>query len=43
MRFNLKVRNITDEAYRDFLDTHKGYALSPGRDIQLKLRMPFGI
>jgi len=43
MRFNLKVRNITDEDYRDFLDTYKGYALSPGRDIQLKLRVPWGI
>jgi len=37
-----RVRNLTDEDYRDFLDTYKGYALSSGRDIQLELRVPFG-
>jgi len=42
MRFDLKIRNITDETYRDFLDTYKGYALSHGRDIQLELGVPFG-
>ncbi len=42
MRLGLEIRNVTDEAYRDFMDTYKGYALSPGRDIQLELRVPFG-
>jgi iron complex outermembrane receptor protein/hemoglobin/transferrin/lactoferrin receptor protein len=31
------VRNLLDAAYRDFLDTYKGYALSPGRDVRLTL------
>jgi len=35
------VENLLDEAYRDFLDTYKGYALSPGRNVQFKLRIPF--
>jgi len=31
------VRNLLNETYRDFLDTYKGYALSPGRDVRLSL------
>ena len=42
MRVSLEVRNLTDKSYRDFLDTYKGYALSPGRDVRLTVRVPFG-
>mgnify|MGYP006429598607 CR=1 FL=1 len=42
MRLDLRVRNVTDETYREFLDTYKGYALSPGRDFEVRLRIPFG-
>ena len=35
------VRNVFDTAYRDFLDTYKGYALSPGRDLRVSLSVPF--
>ncbi|MGD8781726.1 MAG: TonB-dependent receptor [Ignavibacteria bacterium] len=38
---DLEVTNLLDEDYRDFLDTYKGYALSPGRSINLKLNVPF--
>ncbi len=38
----LDVRNLTDTAYRDFLSTYKAYALNPGRDVRLTLRVPFG-
>ncbi|NEX15181.1 MAG: TonB-dependent receptor [Halochromatium sp.] len=41
-RVDLTVRNLFDTEYRDFLDTYKGYALSPGRDIRLSLSVPFG-
>jgi iron complex outermembrane receptor protein/hemoglobin/transferrin/lactoferrin receptor protein len=41
-RLDLAVRNLLDTEYRDFLDTYKGYALSPGRDIRLSLSVPFG-
>ena len=37
----LGVRNLLDETYRDFLDTYKGYALSPGRDVQFSLSTSF--
>jgi len=40
---SLMVNNIFNTAYRDFLDTYKGYALSPGRDVRLKLIVPFNI
>lgn len=40
---SLMVNNLFDTAYRDFLDTYKGYALSPGRDVILKLIVPFNI
>ena len=35
------VQNLFDKAYRDFLDTYKGYALNPGRNVQLKVQIPF--
>ncbi|MBK5941735.1 TonB-dependent receptor [Halochromatium roseum] len=41
-RVDLTVRNLFDTEYRDFLDTYKGYALSPGRDIRVSLSLPFG-
>lgn len=42
VNLDLAVTNLFDEDYRDFLDTYKGYALSPGRDIRLTLRSAFG-
>ena len=41
-RVDLAVRNLFDTEYRNFLDTYKGYALSPGRDVRLSLSVPFG-
>jgi len=35
------VRNVFDTTYRDFLDTYKGYALSPGRDVRVSVSVPF--
>ena len=37
----LKVENLFDTAYRDFLDTYKGYALGMGRNVKLSARMNF--
>ena len=39
--FGIRVDNLLDEKYRDFLDTYKGYALSMGRNISFDLRIPF--
>ena len=39
----LSGNNLLDEAYRDFLDTYKGYALSPGRNVTLRIKVPFTI
>ena len=33
----VKANNLTDEVYRDFLDTYKGYALGMGRNVQVNL------
>lgn len=38
---DVSISNLTNEVYRDFLDTYKGYALSPGRSVNLKINMPF--
>ncbi|MFP4203937.1 MAG: TonB-dependent receptor [Opitutales bacterium] len=35
------AKNVTDEDYRDFLDTYKGYALSPGRSIGIRTSLDF--
>ncbi|MGC9452727.1 MAG: TonB-dependent receptor [Oceanipulchritudo sp.] len=40
-RFDVELKNATDEAYRDFLDTYKGYALSPGRSISVQATLAF--
>lgn len=40
---NVTVENFLDEAYRGFLDTYKGYALSPGRNLQLRLSAPLSL
>ena len=37
------VDNLTDEVYRDFLDTYKGYALSPGRSFRTRVSVPFEV
>lgn len=42
VQLDFEIRNLTDESYRDFLDTYKGYALSPGRDFRVKVRVPWG-
>ncbi len=39
---DFEITNLTNESYRNFLDTYKGVALSQGRNIMLKLRVPFG-
>ncbi len=39
----LSGNNLLNKAYRDFLDTYKGYALSPGRNITLRIKVPFTI
>ncbi|NGP76044.1 TonB-dependent receptor [Balneolaceae bacterium YR4-1] len=39
----ISARNLFNEAYRNFLDTYKGYALSPGRNISFRVKVPFTI
>ncbi|OGU33174.1 MAG: hypothetical protein A2057_03970 [Ignavibacteria bacterium GWA2_35_9] len=42
INIDLTITNLLNEVYRDFLDTYKGYALSPGRSINLKMNVPVG-
>lgn len=42
INFDFEITNLLDEDYRDFLDTYKGYSLSPGRSINFKLNIPLG-
>ncbi|NGP88118.1 TonB-dependent receptor [Fodinibius halophilus] len=39
----ISAKNILNKDYRDFLDTYKGYALSPGRNITFRVKVPFTI
>ena len=41
VHLDVAINNLLDEDYRGFLDTYKGYALSPGRDVRLTARVPF--
>ncbi len=37
LRLDLRVANLLDHAYRDFLSRYKTFALDPGRDISLRV------
>jgi iron complex outermembrane recepter protein len=39
--FDLWISNLANKAYKDFLDTYKLYALSPGRNIRATVRFLF--
>lgn len=39
----IKIDNLFDKKYRDFLDTYKGYTLGMGRNISFNLRLPFSL
>ncbi|MBN2242065.1 MAG: TonB-dependent receptor [Acidobacteria bacterium] len=41
LAFDLWIGNVADRAYKDFLDTYKLYALSPGRNIRATLKFLF--
>lgn len=40
-KFTIRANNLFDKAYRDFLDTYKGYALGMGRDISFSVSLKF--
>lgn len=37
---DVEITNLLDNDYRDFLDTYKGYTLTPGRSVNLKCNIP---
>jgi len=39
---HVRATNLTNRAYRDFLDTYKGYALSVGRNLTIRVGVPIG-
>jgi outer membrane receptor protein involved in Fe transport len=41
LAFDLWISNLANRSYRDFLDTYKLYALSPGRNMRATLRFLF--
>ena len=41
LQLGVKVQNLFDTAYVDFLNTYKGLTLNPGRNVQLTARMKF--
>ena len=36
----LKIDNLFDKSYRNFLDTYKGYTLGMGRNVRLSVSIP---
>ncbi|MES2725675.1 MAG: TonB-dependent receptor [Bacteroidota bacterium] len=42
IRWSIGVQNIFNTSYRDYLSRYRYYALDPGRNISLKLTIPFG-
>ena len=43
MNISIYGENLTDETYRDFLDTYKGYALNPGINVGVRVNIPITI
>ena len=41
LAFDLWISNASNRAYKDFLDTYKLYALSPGRNVRATLKFLF--
>jgi iron complex outermembrane receptor protein/hemoglobin/transferrin/lactoferrin receptor protein len=41
LSFDLWISNLANRSYKDFLDTYKLYALSPGRNVRATLRFMF--
>jgi outer membrane receptor protein involved in Fe transport len=41
VNIDFKIENLFNTAYRDFLDTYKGYALGQGRNFKLLLKTTF--
>jgi len=41
IKVDVQGSNLLNNAYRDFLNTYKGYALNPGRDVTVKVSIPF--
>ncbi|MHB8839044.1 MAG: TonB-dependent receptor [Gemmatimonadaceae bacterium] len=39
----LGVENLLNTVYRSFLDTYKGYALSPGRNVRVRMSAPWSL
>jgi len=40
VKFDFEINNLLNSDYRDFLDTYKGYTLSPGRSFIMHLNIP---
>ncbi|MGK7370454.1 MAG: TonB-dependent receptor domain-containing protein, partial [Candidatus Halalkalibacterium sp. M3_1C_030] len=43
MNITLQAENVFDKAYRSHLSRYKEYALNPGRNIKLKINLPFNL
>ena len=41
LRFDVRVRNLTDKRYKSFLSRYKSFALDPGRNILLRISTEF--
>ncbi len=37
LRVDLRVRNIADKSYRDYLSRYKEFALDPGRNFVIRI------
>ncbi len=42
IRFSLAVENLLDTRYRDYLSRYRYFAHDPGRNVVLRLQVPFG-
>ena len=41
VQVSVRVRNATNAAYKDFLSRYKAFALNPGRDVLVRMRIGF--
>jgi len=41
IRVDIRVRNLTDKAYKSYLSRYKGFALDPGRNVLFRLSTQF--
>jgi iron complex outermembrane receptor protein len=43
LQFSLRIQNLFDTPFRDYLSRYRYFALNPGRNVTIAVTIPFGM